>query len=84
MNNSNHGDEEGADDGHIRSATLILALRARGFDSISESLGTTGRRVITFTVARWSHRQIGVPGGQMQSDACFRMKFFTILSSSEW
>lgn len=41
-----------ADDVHIRSATLSLALRARLLLAISASVGTIGRRVIIFTVAR--------------------------------
>ena len=65
----------------VLSATLSFALLARVFDAISSSDGNTGLRltdlngVLTCPYRSFSRRPSTFP---------VLMKFFTILSSSEW
>src|SRR5208283_3714286 len=68
----------------ILSATLILALRERGFDNCSSRDGTTGFFVNTLSVG-----VAGISGTSLCPDGitvadCSMKKLFTILSSSEW
>src|SRR3712207_8205876 len=66
------------------SATLNLALLARGFSSISSLLGRIGFLVIILTSLTLSHEQKGSSGGHIQSKLKYLYSFFTILSSREW
>src|SRR6185369_2327679 len=62
---------------------LSFALRARGFSSISRTLGATGRRVSTSTTSRARHAQTGKRGGHSQWPDSFFSSRLRIRSSSE-
>lgn len=66
------------------SATLSLALLARGFPAISSAVGTAGLFVMIRSTGTCPHVQTGRPGGQTHPVACEANTCFTIRSSSEW